>query len=136
MKTMPDLTEEQTVHLVRNALLVAGEEMGPEGDHWPIVTDTIHKFMQDWEQLKIERNVHEEMKKHLYAELQAMIDSMPNCPEDQREQSWATIKELQDIFDAYFSPIDESQLTLAEEDKPEHVRRAEFLMDYLEVGDE
>ena len=40
------------VSLVRNALLVAGHEMGANGDHWPVIKSTIHSIMKDWEDLK------------------------------------------------------------------------------------
>jgi len=47
--TTKPMPEEQMVHLMRNALLVAGHEMGADGDHWPVVKATIHSLMKDWE---------------------------------------------------------------------------------------
>ena len=72
VQTTKPMPEEQMVHLVRNALLVAGHEMGKDGDHWPVVKSTIHSLMKDWEDLKVERNVHAELKKHVYAQLDEM----------------------------------------------------------------
>ena len=35
------MTDDQAVNLVRNSLLVAGQEMGHDGDHWPVIKSTV-----------------------------------------------------------------------------------------------
>ena len=131
MTTTSAINEEQMVHLVRNALLVAGNEMG-DGDHWPIVKDTIYRVMKDWEDLKIERNVRNEMKKHIYARLDEMDKLLTISSEEIRVNDAPKLKELREIYDAYFEPLDMSQLSLSDEDMPIHVKRAEKLISSLE----
>ena len=36
-----------------------------DGDQWPVVKDTVYRVMKDWEDLKVERAVHAEMKIHI-----------------------------------------------------------------------
>ncbi len=73
-------TETQMVGLVRNALLVAGQEMGADGDHWPVINSTIHSIAKDWENLQIERNVHTELKTHLAKWHQRTRNGEPGMP--------------------------------------------------------
>jgi hypothetical protein len=125
------VSEEQLVHLIRNALLVAGQEMG-DGDHWPVIKDTVYKVMKDWEDLKLERNVREEMKKHIYTCLDDLDKLSLTTSAEDRANDAPILKELREIYDAYFEPIDMRQLMLAEEDVPMHVKRAEILISSLE----
>jgi len=129
--TAKPLSEEKMVHLVRNALLVAGQEMG-NGDQWPVVKDTIYKIMKDWEDLKIERNVHAEMKKHIYAELDEMDRILFTCTEEQRADAAPKLKQLREIYDAYFEPVDPRHISIEEAKVPVHVKRAENLLMSLE----
>lgn len=123
--------EEQMVHLVRNALLVAGQEMG-NGDHWPVVKSTIYSIMKDWEDLKIERNVHAELKKHLYAQLDEMDRLAQNHTAAEKAEALPKLKELREIYDAYFEPANKEFLKLNKEDTPIHVKRAQHLLKTLE----
>lgn len=129
--TEVDIAEEQMVRLVRNALLVAGHEMG-EGDHWPVVKNTIYKIMKDWEDLKIERAVHKELRKHVYEQLDEMDRILLTRNKEEQEQDAPKLKALREIYDPYFSPADENQISLSEEDVPLHVKRAENLILSLE----
>ncbi|MGB9153579.1 MAG: hypothetical protein WCD70_10890 [Alphaproteobacteria bacterium] len=124
-------TEEQMVHLVRNALLVAGQEMG-NGDQWPVIKDTVYRVMKDWENLKVERNVQSELKKHVYEQLNEMDRIYMTCTPEERAEAGPLLKQLREIYDAYFAPVDNSQLTLSDEDTPIHVKRAEHLISSLE----
>jgi hypothetical protein len=130
--TAQTLNEEQMVHLVRNALLVAGQEMG-DGDQWPIVKDTVYKIMKDFEDLKIERNVQEELKKHVYAQLAEMDRILMICSDEDRKDAAPKIKQLREIYDAYFEPINENLLDLSDDETPLHVKRAENLISSLEA---
>lgn len=130
MKTKP-ASEEQMVQIVRNALLVAGQEMG-DGDQWPVIKDTIYKLAKDYEDLKIERNVHAELKTHIYAQLAEMDRILFTRPEEERIAFAPKLKALREVYDAYFTPTDESQLTLSDEETPDHIKRAEHLILSLE----
>lgn len=128
-------SEEQMVFLVRNALLVAGQEMG-NGDHWPVVKDTVHKIMRDWENLKIERNVDDELHIHLYDQIKEMEAGLGECAPDVRKVLEPRIKELREVCDAYFSDIDQSAIEYDENTAPEHVKRMKAILNTLEEDHE
>ena len=130
--TAKPMSGEQMVHLVRNALLVAGHEMGDEGDHWPVVKATIHSLMKDWEDLKVERNVDAELQKHLYAQLKEMEAGLDECTPEMRAQLAPKIAELRDVCDAYFSDIADDALILDDERQPPHIKRMETIISTLE----
>ena len=134
MNTAPKFTDAQMVNLVRNALLVAGEELGENGDHWPVIKSTIHSIMKDWEDVQIERNVQAEMKKHLYAQLAEMERLLPTCPPDVQTDAAPKIKELREIYDAYFTPV--AQDNYDESEIPAHIKRARAIIHTMEVDDE
>jgi hypothetical protein len=131
-ETEMHLTEEQMMSLVRNALLVAGHEMGETGDHWPVINSTIHSVMKDWEDLKIERNVHAEMRKHVYEQLDEMDRVLLTCPEDLQADTASKLKGLREIYDAYFEKVHARNLSIEEEDIPAHVKRAQAIIRTLE----
>lgn len=130
-----ELTDEQMVQLVSNALFVAGMEMGQDGDHWPAIRDTVQRIKKDWEKLKIERAVQEEMKIHLYAHLEEMERALPLCSPEEREQAQPKLQQLREIYDAYFTETKENVLYLEDADMPMHLRRAEIILDTLELVD-
>ena len=125
------MSEEQMVHLVRNALLVAGQEMG-DGDQWPVIKDTVYKITKDWEDLKTERNVDEELKIHLYEQLKEMEAGLPDCTPEARAQLEPKIKELREVCDAYFSDVDPNAVVYDSKDEPEHIKRMEAIIKTLE----
>jgi hypothetical protein len=127
-----EISEERMMQLTRNALYVAGVEMGEKGDHWPVINSTIRSVMQDWEELKIERAVHEEMKVHLYKQLEAMEQILPECSREARKNAAPKLKELRELYDAYFTDIDESRIYADKTGLPLHVLRAEVILDTLE----
>ncbi|NTU77279.1 MAG: hypothetical protein HGA90_05640 [Alphaproteobacteria bacterium] len=126
------MTEAEMVQLVRNALLVAGGEIGPTGDHWPIIQTTINGIMRDWEELQIERTVLAEMKKHLFKQLEAMEIILPTCDQSVQDDVAPKLKELRDVYEAYFTDISLNDLVLEDAEAPIHVKRAEAIMDILE----
>jgi hypothetical protein len=130
------MTEEQAVNLVRNALLVAGQEMGAEGDHWPVIKSTVHGIMKDFENLKVERNVFAEYKKHYEDMIRQMQTLCSNSPEDIKPVIRESIFELIEIYNATFSPINDEVGHVGEEARPLHLKRAELIVKSLEEENE
>jgi hypothetical protein len=135
---MPDkqMSEEQMVRLVRNALLVAGTEMGEQGDHWPVIKSTVHGIMKDWEDLKIERNVHAEIKAQISIALADLEKSLASCPDDLKPEMKKMMRELQEIYAAQFTDTDESKIIANDDEIPIHVKRAKAIVKTLEGQDD
>lgn len=133
--TTQPISEAQLLHLARNALLVAGQEMG-EGDHWPVINATIHQLMQDYEALQTERNLHAELKTHLYAKLAEMGRSAQHMPAGQRKAVAAKLAELQEVCSAFFTEADYRHMALSDEELPSHVKRLKYLIETLLVDSE
>lgn len=124
-------TEEHMVFLVRNALLVAQQEMG-DGDQWPVVKDTIHKIMKDWEDLKVERNVDEELRIHLYAKIKEMEEALPECAPEARAILEPRLRELRETCDAYFSDLDPKAVSCDGANELPHIKRMNAILGTLE----
>lgn len=131
-------TEADMKTLIRNALMVAGNEMGDAGDHWPVVKNTITDIMRDWEELEIERTVHAEIRTHLYAHLSAMEELLKTCTSDVQEYIAPRLAQLRDVYDAAFDEPEETVMDLpqaspstSKTDEPIHYRRAEAILDTL-----
>ncbi len=139
-KATIEMTETEMKALVRNALMVAGREMGETGDHWPVIKKTIADLMGDWERLRIEREVHAEMKRHLYEQLAAMEQILLTCPKEEQKIIAPRLAELREVYNAFFSNVekeelyleDDIELYLEEAEKPLHIRRAEAIIETLE----
>jgi len=126
------MTEEQKVGLLRNALLVAGYEMGETGDHWPVINDTILRIARDWEESRIEKNVDAEMKIHLYEQLEIMENEVAHCEAAVQAELSTKLKELRSIYDSYFCDLDKSAVVpVYEEEMPEYLKRAETIISTL-----
>jgi hypothetical protein len=125
------LSEGQMVNLVRNALLVAGQEMGEDGDHWPVIKSTIHKMMQDWEQLQIERNVDAELKIHLDEVLRKLGRAVDECAPEDREFVTKKFNQLKETYNAYFQPVQLTDLYVDKDELPVHAQRAEQILQTL-----
>ena len=131
-----EVQEGQMVQLVRNALLVAGQEMGTEGDHWPVINATVHQIMRDWEEVKLERAADAEMKIHLYEQLAIMERGLPECEPDVQAELRPRLQELREVYDAYFAPTDGRLIALPEDGTPAHIKRARAIISTLEADDE
>ena len=132
--TTKAMNEEQMVFFVRNALLVAGQEIG-NGDQWPVVKDTIYKMMKDFEDLKIERAVNEELKVH-YADIINNIEgSLHLCPDDLRPSAEAMIRNLRELYQARFEPLG-YRIKTAHDELPIHAQRMIEIIKTLEVENE
>lgn len=124
-----EMTEAQMVGLVRNALLVAGHEMGENGEHWPVINATIHSIAKDWEESKIQKEVDVELKTHLYHALETMEKELPTCTPEEQAEFAPKLKELREIYDSYFAPADKSAIAAVREDEiPVYLKRAEAII--------
>lgn len=135
MTTTVHMTDAEAVMLVRNALLIAGQEMG-DGDHWPVIKSTVNAIMKDYDELLAEREVHAEMKRSLYEQLEEMERILPTCPQEEQEQVGPLLEKLRGIYDAHFTAIDEDKVVVDEDDVPEHVKRASLIMQELMEGED
>lgn len=126
------MTDAQKVGLVRNALLVAGHEMGETGDHWPVIKDTLDKIAKGWEQVCIEDNVDAQLKIHLYEQLEIMERGLDACSPEVRADVEPTLKELREIYDAYFCSVEDNIVPVREEEIPEYLKRADYIISTLE----
>jgi len=134
--TTKHMTEAQKVRLVRNSLLVAGHEMGAEGDHWPVIKSTIQSIEKDWENLQTERNVYAEMRTHIGKALADLEKALPLCPVDVRPQMNKMMEELWELYEAQFSRVDESSITVSEGEMPVYIKRAKTIIKTLGADDE
>ncbi len=126
-----ELREADMKSLIRNALMVAGQEMGKDGDHWPVIKNTITDVMRDWEELEIERTIHAELQHQMSRYLDDMLEVLKTCKPSVQKAAAPYIKELREIYDAAFSTPDEEFYDLSDEDKPIHIKRAEAIIDTL-----
>ena len=126
-----ELKEGQMIQLVRNALLVAGQEMG-EGDHMPVIKSTIHQIMKDWEAVKIERNVDEQLKIHLYKQLEYMERDLGACTVEEQIATKPKLKELREIYDAYFVEPYTANSGVSDDEMPIYIKQAKAIIQTLE----
>lgn len=131
-----EIVNEDMMRLVRNALLVAGQEMGSRGDHWPVINETIKQITEDWEKLKIERAVHEEMKHYLYENLEEMERLLPTLAPEVQADARPKLKQLRELYDSHFEDADPNALYLEDAELPMYVKRADIILDELELADE
>ncbi len=122
------MNDAQKVGLVRNALLVAGYEMGESGEHWPVINATIHDVAKDWQESLADQRVDDEMKDHLYAQLQDMEKQLLNCDAKARLELEPMIRDLREACDAYFEPCDVTLSPHSNDDAPAHIKRAETII--------
>jgi hypothetical protein len=97
--------DDKLVHLTRNALLVAGMEMGKEGDHWPVINSNIHALMRDHENLKIENAVQEQLKEHVGKIIGDYEKFLTECDEATRSKAEPHIRKMRELHDAMFTPV-------------------------------
>lgn len=126
------VNEDQMIDIVRNALLVAGQEMGRDGDHWPIINSTIYEIMKDWEELKIERNVFAEVKKHYEDMIQQLVAVRNGSSEEEKVELDNTIVELRALYRACFDEVQNEYIDLEQEEIPQHIKRGKAIIDTLE----
>ncbi len=96
---------DHTVNLARNALLVAGLEMGKEGDHWPVIKANIHALMHDYENLKIELAVQEQLREHLGQKVKEFEALLAQSDDAFRTAMAPHVNKMREIYDAMFTPV-------------------------------
>ena len=130
------MTEEQMMMFLRNALVVAGQEMGDNGDHWPVIKSTVHSVMKTWEDVKTDRNVDSEMKTHLYEQLEIMEKGLVDCTAEARIAIEPKLKQLREIYNAYFETTDDNAVMVNRDELPDYIKRAEAIVETLENENE
>lgn len=117
---------DRTVHLARNALLVAGIEMGKEGDHWPVIKANIHALMRDYENLKIELAVQEQMREHLGQKVKEFEALLAQGDDAFRTAMSPHVNRMREIYDAMFSPVTVGNEHVQAEEEEEEGRYASW----------
>ncbi|MBI1272588.1 MAG: hypothetical protein GC131_00680 [Alphaproteobacteria bacterium] len=105
------MKQDRLLQLARNALMVAGHEMGKEGDHWPVIKATIAGITKDYEELQIERAVSAELEEHMgdiVCEYEEMLASCDNPA--LRAELEPVVREMRDVYEANFAPVDHSKI--------------------------
>ena len=127
-----EMTEAQMVGLVRNALLVAGYEMGQTGDHWPVINDVVHKIAAEWQESEIQRNVDEVLKEQLKQQIEILENELPKCAAGVRAALQPKLNDFKEAYDAYFMPLDEKIVApVSSDDMPDYIKRAEVIISSL-----
>lgn len=108
--------DDKMVHLARNAMLVAGMEMGKEGDHWPVIKANIHTLMRDYENLKIELAVQEQLKEHVGKIIGEYEKFLLTCDDATRQKVEPHVRKMRDVHDAMFAPTAQNAVPSTEED--------------------
>ncbi len=111
--------DDKMVHLARNAMLVAGMEMGKEGDHWPVIKANIHALMRDYENLKIETAVQEELQEHIGKIIAELEHDLTDCPPATKAKAEPHIRKMRELYNAMFAPTDQAIEAVAEQDAAE-----------------
>lgn len=94
------MKEMQLITLARNALLVAGHEMGKTGDHWPVIKATIQGIMKDYEELQTERRISEELQDHLGQIVGEYEQLLNDCSPELRAELEPVIREMREVYEA------------------------------------
>lgn len=105
--------DDKMVHLARNAMLVAGMEMGKEGDHWPVIKANIHTLMGDYEKLKIEQAVQEQLREHVGKILGEMEQALTQCSAATKAKAEPHVRKMRELYDATFAPANQAVLQSA-----------------------
>jgi hypothetical protein len=93
------------LQLARNALLVAGLEMGAEGDHWPVIKANIQALEQDYAALQTELAVQAELCEHVGAVIAQYETLLTDCAAPLRDKVAPHVRRLREIHTAMFSPV-------------------------------
>lgn len=94
------------LNMARNALLVAGHEMGSEGDHWPVIKAAVHGLARAYDAMKVEEEVANQLRTHMKAaldEYQALVESYgDDLTAVQKDELEKFIDDMRDIYSARF----------------------------------
>jgi len=132
---LQDISEEQVIVEAREALLAAGHKMGETGDHWPVINDTISKMMKGWGDYCARKEHDEDMKPRLYEDLRNMEMDVEYCDPAVQPEIRAKLKELRELYDAYYTPLDPAaSAPVREEELPDYAKRAVTILEMIEGG--
>lgn len=94
------------LNLARNALLVAGHEMGDGGDHWPVIKAAVHGLARAYDAMKIEEEVTAQLRVHMRAALDEYEGLLASYSSDldpsQRAELEKFVADMRDIYSARF----------------------------------
>lgn len=93
------------LRVASNALLVAGHEMGTEGDHWPAIKAAIHGITNEFEALEIEEDVSGELKTHLGDVISRYEALAREAPEELARELRPIVAEMREVYDARFAAV-------------------------------
>ncbi len=106
--------EEVYVRVAKNALLIAGHEMGRDGDHWPAIKAAIYGITREFEALTVEEDVSAELETHLQELINRYATVMENAPVALQKELRPIIDEMQEVYNARFEPVAPRLLLAAE----------------------
>ena len=99
-------TDAALLNMARNALLVAGHEMGSEGDHWPVIKAAVHGLARAYETMKLEEEVASQLRQHMQHALdeyeQIVADHGDDLTPEQKRELEKFIGDMRDIYSARF----------------------------------
>src|SRR4051812_33616860 len=101
------------LNMARNALLVAGHEMGSEGDHWPVIKAAVHGLARAYDAMKVEEEVANQLRTHMknaLDEYQSLVESYgDDLTVIQKDELEKFIDDMRDIYSARFdSPANDN----------------------------
>ena len=76
------------------------------------------------------------MRAHIYDQLDEMDRILLTCSEEAQADTGPKLKELRNIYDAYFDTVDIKNFSVDEEKIPAHVKRAHAIIMTLEDDDD
>ncbi|QQR69347.1 MAG: hypothetical protein IPI58_01295 [Alphaproteobacteria bacterium] len=125
-----DLNEEEEQALVQaacNAVILAGQEMGADGDHWPLIKATLHGMIEDYRDLRIERAVSKEMEDHLGTLINDYESLLNLCPRELAEQIAPMIAQMREVYEARFVPPERKIMSLKADQDSDLTTNADFV---------
>ena len=97
------------LNMARNALLVAGHEMGADGDHWPVIKAAVHGLARAYDAMKIEEEVTRQLRTHMKAALdeyaQLLDDHGDELDLDQKRELETFVGNMRELYQARFEPV-------------------------------
>ena len=132
--TATHTTEEQAVNLVRNALLVAGHEMGKDGDHWPVIKATAFSIMKDYEDWSRSNKMCLRKSNSIISDL--IVEMQGICNECARIKKTAKYNPPLRIASKFTALVSRRStkivFMLISKTLPAHMKRAETIIETLE----
>ena len=114
------------LNMARNALLVAGHEMGESGDHWPVIKAAVHGLARAYEAMKIEEEVTRQLRTHMKAALDEYAQLLDEHGDEldlaQRRELETFVGNMRELYAARFEsaaiPVPAAGAGAANDDNP------------------